>query len=138
MNFKVKVLGEVFEKLEIIKSSMGEFERCGVLFGKAHGNEVQITDIAEIENVKKSPVEFELDPLQTLKAFERAEESGIDVVGVWHTHPSWIAYPSKKDMEGMKIYPGIWIVISKSEVRAYFGDEKGFVEVELKITGSPR
>ena len=132
---KVKVSKEVFEKLEDIRAGMGDYERCGLLIGKSHGNEVQITDLVEIENVKKSPTEFELNPLQSLKAFERAEKTGLDVVGVWHTHPLWIAYPSKKDMQGMKVYPGVWIIISKSDVRAYFGSEKEFVEMALEIMG---
>ncbi len=136
VNLKVKISKEVFENLEDIQKNMGVYERCGLFFGTLKKKDIHIVEMIEIENVKRSSVEFELDPIQALRAFEKAEEMGLDVVGVWHTHPEWIAYPSNKDRKGMEIYPGIWVIISKSEIKAYFGNENGFFEVSLEITGS--
>ena len=135
---KAEVSKEAFEKFEIMRENIGEYERCGLLFGKLQRKSILIFEMVEIENVKRSPVEFELNPVQALKAFESAEEKDLEVVGVWHTHPLWIAHPSQKDRKGMEIYPGLWIIISKSEIRAYFGDEKGFEEVFIEIMEPPQ
>ncbi len=135
---KVVMARKVYGMLENVRENIGYYERCGLLFGELCGNEIYITEIVEIENARKSPSEFELDPVQTLKAFERAERDGMEVVGVWHTHPLWIPFPSLKDREGMRVYPGVWIIVSESGIKAYFGSEKGFVEVGIEVTGSPQ
>ncbi len=133
MNLRVRVSRDVFEKLEKIRLNMGNFERCGLLFGKIEEEQIEVIDLVEIRNVKESSSEFELDPLQSLKAFETAEKEGMEVIGVWHTHPIWIAYPSSRDKRGMENYPGVWIIISKNDIRAYYGDERGFSEVRMDI-----
>ena len=138
MILKVVMARKVYEALENIRKDIGGYERCGLLFGELHGNEIIIAEIVEIENVRKSSSEFELDSLQTLKAFEKAEKEGMEVVGVWHTHPLWIPYPSKKDREGMRVYPGVWVIISGSGIKAYFGNEKGFLEASIEVMESPQ
>lgn len=102
-------------------------ERCGLLIGK----ENIILRAVEVENVKKSPVEFELSPVETLRVFEECEKSGLEVVGVWHTHKNF-PLPSRKDIEGMKRFPGIWIIKSDTEIKAYYFRDS-LKEVKLKI-----
>ena len=41
---------------------------------------------------------YEIDPGVLLRAFRRADEEGIDVLGVFHSHTHSEAYPSPTDV----------------------------------------
>lgn len=125
MVVKFKISKKVWDFLRSVVQS--DFERCGLLFGRGD----VVLQAIEIENIRKSPVEFELSPLESLKAFEEAEEKNLEVVGVWHTHLQ-NATPSAKDIQGMKNFPGLWIISSRKEIRGYVL-EREVLEVELEI-----
>lgn len=137
MEGSVKISKEVMMFLESVKRDMGSVERCGLLVGKID-EEIRIFEVFEVENTRKSQVEFELSPIETLRIFEYADERNLEVVGVWHTHPFWMARPSTKDEEGMKNFPGVWVIISENEVRVFLADEKGYREMEIEIFNVPR
>ncbi|MBE8538952.1 Mov34/MPN/PAD-1 family protein [Geoglobus acetivorans] len=122
---KFKISRDVWDFLRSVEQK--DFERCGLLFGRGDS----VLQAIEIENIKKSPVEFELSPLESLKAFEEAEEKNLEVVGVWHTHLQ-NAVPSAKDIRGMRNFPGLWIIMSRKEIRGYVLEQE-VVEVELEI-----
>ncbi|AKG91951.1 putative metal-dependent protease of the PAD1/JAB1 superfamily [Geoglobus ahangari] len=131
------IVDENVEKfLQSVAENPGEVERCGLLVGRA-GKDVEVVEAHEVENVKASAVEFELNPVEVLRVFERAEQSGLDVVGVWHTHPVGYAKPSGKDAMGASVFPGVWVIIARGEVRWYLAGEKGFEEAEVEVR-SPR
>lgn len=133
---RIIVDGEAMEFLQSVAENPGKVERCGLLLGKA-GKEVEVVEAHETKNLKASPVEFELNPVEVLKVFERAELSGLEVVGVWHTHPAGYAEPSAKDVRGASVFPGVWVIIARGEVRWYLAGEEGFEEVKVEVR-SPR
>lgn len=127
---QVFVHGKVWEFLGKVAEDPGVNERCGLLVGRA-GDEIEVTDVHEVENVKASPVEFELNPSEVLRIFESVEDAGLEIVGVWHTHPGGRATPSLKDVDGMRNFPGLWVIIARGEVKWYLAGEKGFEAVEI-------
>jgi proteasome lid subunit RPN8/RPN11 len=44
-----------------------------------------------------SPTSFELDPADHLAAEEEARALGLEVVGIWHSHPDQPPQPSRAD-----------------------------------------
>ncbi|WP_456369158.1 M67 family metallopeptidase [Geoglobus sp.] len=126
----------VEEFLRRVANRPGEMERCGLFVGRC-GEDVEILEAHEVENLKASPVEFELNPVEVLKVFEQAEASGLEVVGVWHTHPMGRAEPSQKDVRGARAFPGVWAIIARGEIRWYFAGEKGFEEAEVEVRSPP-
>ncbi|ADC64873.1 Mov34/MPN/PAD-1 family protein [Ferroglobus placidus DSM 10642] len=128
---KLIVTENIYRFLNSVKPKGNEIERCGLLLGKKE-EDYFVDEVYEVRNVKSSTSEFELDAAEALKIFEHAESVSKEVVGVWHTHPFWKAYPSAKDVSGMKIFPGVWVIVSREEIRA-FVLEGEIREVEIVI-----
>ena len=52
---------------------------------------------------------FALDPVQIARVARRAARLGLEVVGVWHSHPHGTARPSRADRAGAPA--GWWQVV---------------------------
>jgi proteasome lid subunit RPN8/RPN11 len=79
------------------------FEICGFLFGKLEQNgDRRVSEILPIENARESEAKhnrFEIAPQDFLKAERKAAAEGLDLLGVYHSHPDCPAYPSQFDLE---------------------------------------
>ena len=71
-------------------------EACGVLL--AAGAEAKIDRFISIENEAASSRVFTLQPRGFMKAERLADDLGLDVVGVVHSHTNTAAYPSPTDV----------------------------------------
>lgn len=63
-----------------------------------------------VENAADSSRVFTLDPMGFMKAERRADDAGLEVVGVMHSHTHTAAYPSATDVaEATKpLVPPTW------------------------------
>ncbi len=77
-------------------------EGCGLLGGKAG----VCQRVWAISNVLHSPGGFRMDPQAQLQAFIQMEELGIDLIGVFHSHPLGPFTPSATDVAEFA-YPGV-------------------------------
>lgn len=74
-------------------------EACGLLLG------IRETTCARIESVVGLPnrtgqnpqTHYQIDPLDFLRLDREAQSRGLDVIGVWHSHPDGSATPSATD-----------------------------------------
>ena len=113
------LLGPLKEALMALASARGE-ESVGILVGRREGGEEIVVDyLYHASNIKHSSVEFEADPWHVVQAHVSAEKYGLDVVGVFHSHPSCPPAPSTMDVEGMKRWPLVWIIACPREVSAW-------------------
>ncbi len=71
-------------------------EGCGLLLGSADGVVVNVLASA---NVADSAKIYEIDPGVLLRAYRRADEVGIEVIGVFHSHTHSEALPSPTDID---------------------------------------
>ena len=76
-------------------AAQSPLEACGLLAGRG----ARVESVLPITNAAQSPAHFRMDPLEQLRAFERIESSGLDLVGIFHSHPGGRAYPSAIDVE---------------------------------------
>ena len=115
-------------------------ECCGLLLGKFEKNVIEVKEVVEAENVLGSPVAFEVDAELVFKTTKRAEESGLELVGIYHSHPNIAAYVSSRDSEIMKLWPGVaWLIISAAKERvierkAYILKDGRIEELEIVVT----
>jgi proteasome lid subunit RPN8/RPN11 len=58
-------------------------EACGLLAGQADC----VREIFVIANRLGSPTAFRMDPAEQLSAFRRIEDQGMELVGIFHSHP---------------------------------------------------
>ena len=74
-------------------------EACGLLIGKQHGARIDVDRVRAARNLDDARPNdrYELDPADHLAAEEEAHALGLDVVGVWHSHPDHPARPSETD-----------------------------------------
>ena len=93
-------------------------ESCAILFGKDN----QILEICITKNIEESPTTFTISSEQLIEAYEMAETKDMEIVGIFHSHPTSDAYPSNTDKKFMLSNPVTWIIYSciKNEFRAYF------------------
>jgi len=70
-------------------------EGCGLLVGTADG---VVTEVVPSPNVAASAKVYEIDPKVMLRTFRKAEDDGLEVIGVFHSHTHSAAYPSPTDI----------------------------------------
>ena len=115
---QVKDIDLIMEDFEANKP----YEACGVLIGTICDNIANVEKAVSITNVRRTYSSFELDPQQLYNAWNNADKSGKDVVGVYHTHPSFLATPSSWDRETMKDNPSVWLIAGTDGIKAYVWD----------------
>ncbi len=70
-------------------------EGCGLLLGDGDG---VVSDVVASPNVADSAKIYEIDPKVLLQTFRRADDEGLSVIGVFHSHTRSEAYPSPTDV----------------------------------------
>ncbi len=130
MNTITVQLGPLKE-VAITFSKLGGEEKSGILVGKKTDSTIAVAYIYRTDNIKSSPVEFEAEPWQIVQAHVSAEKYGLEVVGIFHTHPSCPASPSNLDVEGMRRWPYIWVIACSKEIRGWVLEEGRIREVKV-------
>ncbi len=115
-------------------SRCSPFEACGLLAGRGSRVEMEIG----IPNAAHSPVRFHMQPRQ-LRAFQRIEAAGLELVGIYHSHPSGPDHPSPTDL-AEAAYPVaylIWFRAGKRwRARGYRFTGGKFKEITLQIVNA--
>ncbi len=77
-------------------------ETCGLLLGRAEDERVRVHEAQSAGNLnhERPGDRYDLDPQDLLRAEHRARALGLEVVGVWHSHPDHPAEPSETDRAG--------------------------------------
>jgi len=82
------------------------YEACGILAGLAG----KVEKVYPMTNAKKARDVFLMDPPEQFRVMKEMRKSGVEMVGIYHSHPETDAYPSAHDVE-MACYPNISYVI---------------------------
>ena len=74
-------------------------ETCGVLIGRCGDEETEVEEViaARNLNLERARDRYELDPAALLAADEAARSRGLEIIGIWHSHPDHPAVPSETD-----------------------------------------
>ena len=113
----------------------GALESCALLLGSKGA----VRDILFADNVDPKPGQFfSIAPDQLLGAYRAAEERGLEVIGIFHSHPASGAAPSHTDMRFMRTNPVVWVIYSgqTKEFRAHVtqeGDGDGTETVTIVV-----
>jgi len=96
-------------------------ESCAILFGRIENQKTIVEDIFLTKNIDESPINFTISNEQLIKCYKTAEEKKMEVVGIFHSHPNSVAYPSETDKKFMYSNPVVWVIYSgiSDEFRAY-------------------
>jgi [CysO sulfur-carrier protein]-S-L-cysteine hydrolase len=117
-------------------------ECCGMLAGQGG----VILEVFPGRNTDQSPKTYLMHPEDQLRAFRVMDEKGWDLVGIYHSHPHTVAYPSRTDREravdrdGMPLFPGAsYVIVSlrdagEPQVKAFRLTDGQFTEEEVVVT----
>ncbi|HUI88555.1 MAG TPA: M67 family metallopeptidase [Anaerolineales bacterium] len=107
-------------------------EACGLLVGKNN----LVEKVLLIENQAQSPVRFRMDPQDQLEAFNWIDSSGLDLIGIFHSHPAGPDTVSATDIEEAA-YSVAQIVWSRKKgrwtARGFWIQNQQVTEVKLKV-----
>ena len=96
-------------------------ESCALLFGSRENDKLRVSELFIAENIDVSPVNFTISNEQLIQGYKMAEEKGLDLVGIFHSHPNSEPYPSSTDKKFMEINPVSWVIFSNvtNDFKAY-------------------
>jgi len=121
---------------KIIAQSRKEFpnEACGILAGK----DGKVEKVYEMSNVDTSPSTFFMEAKEQLKVMKEIRNSGIQMIGIYHSHVASQAYPSAHDVK-LAFYPEVsYAIISFKDkknpvIKAFKIQEENIREEEVRI-----
>jgi len=76
-------------------------ECCGAMIGRIDDSAKHVTKAVPLENAYAGAqgARYELRPEDLLEADRQARAAGLDLIGIFHSHPDCDAYFSKTDLE---------------------------------------
>lgn len=98
----IKIEQEAWQVMVAHAESTFPNECCGVMVGRTDEAGVKrVTGAVALENVYKGQQEdrYEILPEDLLAADKGARAEGLDLIGIFHSHPDCDAYFSKTDLE---------------------------------------
>ncbi|MFQ6673357.1 MAG: M67 family metallopeptidase [Fidelibacterota bacterium] len=76
-------------------------EGCGFLYGHQHDAIIEMAEVRFLENQSSDgrTHRYRISPEQYLEGEKFADEHGLELVGIYHSHPDHPAIPSRYDLE---------------------------------------
>jgi len=114
----IRVSAEPWNAMVAHAQSTYPNECCGAMLGRVDGAEKEVLVAMRLENSSKGSqaARYELRPEDLLAADKEARSRGMDLVGIYHSHPDCGAYFSETDLKNScPWYSFIVLSIQKGE-----------------------
>jgi len=110
------------EELEDNARTTAPNECCGLLAGVIHEGVGTVSAHYPLSNSLASETEFLSEPTEMLAAVKDMRKKGIDVLAVYHSHPTSEPVPSRKDLERSYSEAAMNLIIGPdfSEIRGWW------------------
>lgn len=113
-------------------NALAPLEACGLLAGR----DSRVETVIEVTNQAQSPVRYVMDPLEQLQAFERIESRGLDLLGIFHSHPAGPETVSPTDI-AEAAYAVVHVILSRAggawRARGFWIEDGAYREVTLHV-----
>ena len=123
----------VVDECDRLMAAVRPREACALLVGERTDAGHEVLRLAPIPNLAGDVDTFRLDPRSWRKVELDARVEGLEVLGVWHSHPRTEATPSPRDQAGAQ--PGWSHAISAAagpvRLKSYFPSEGRLVEQKV-------
>ncbi len=119
---------------EILKMARrSSVEICGILLGRKGNSDAFVEEIKFIKNRLNSEHAFEMEPIEMVQAMDEAEDKGLELIGIFHSHPCK-PIPSERDRKGMKNWPVVWLIVGNNgDYKAFVFDNGRILKVEVEV-----
>ena len=105
---RMKIVRNVIERIVAHAERDAPIEVCGFLVGE----EGRITRDYPMANAEGREDHFTFDPNEQLAAYQAMGQEGIEIMGVYHSHPATPARPSVEDIRLARNPALIYIIVS--------------------------
>lgn len=107
-------------------------EACGLLAGKND----RVEKVLFVQNQAQSPVRFVMEPHEQLGAFDWIESNGLDLLGIFHSHPAGPETASPADI-AEAAYDVVHVICSRIQgqwkLRGFWIKNGESIEAPLQI-----
>ena len=130
----VKIRSDVCDRLVLSAASVPEQECCGLLAG----SDGVITRIFPAANALASATAYEIAPLELFRLVREIRAAGIELMGIYHSHPNGRNEPSPRDIEDAHYPDAAYFILSplpdaSRPVRAFSIREGEVEEWEIQV-----
>jgi proteasome lid subunit RPN8/RPN11 len=128
--------GHIYEALLAEARRSLPNECCGLLGG--HGRNV--TQVFRATNELNSPQAYEIPLRELFAIFRRIRSQKLELVGIYHSHPTGDNLPSARDRERAYYPEAAYVILSprrdvRRPLRAFALEEGAFREFPVEVTG---
>ena len=86
-------------------------ECCGLIAGR----DGAATRVIRTANTDASPFMYVMDPMEQMRLMEEIEDSGEDLLAIYHSHTRSAAYPSRTDVD-LAFFPDpLYVIVSLAD-----------------------
>ncbi|WP_157912958.1 Mov34/MPN/PAD-1 family protein [Candidatus Promineifilum breve] len=108
-------------------------EACGLLAGR----DGQATRFYPVENMRHSPVAYDMEPRALVQAILAIEAEELELLAIYHSHPSGPAWPSTTDIAQAYYPEQAYLILSlrdpaRPELRAFMLNNGRAREIALE------
>jgi proteasome lid subunit RPN8/RPN11 len=116
LQIMLKLSQDIHEQIKAHGAISYPYEGCGLLLGQVvHGDNV-VTQIRPLANVwpveAEKPIRFLIDPKSWQQVEIEAMMNGLDVIGIFHSHPDDVPVASPRDLAWAS-WPGYSYLITQ-------------------------
>ena len=123
------------DKQELAKYAESEkpYESCAILVGNETEENWTVKELVLTENTTKSRVTFTISPDKEFEVDQKARESNMEIVCIFHSHPESEAYPSETDKKFMRVNPFPWIIYSgkTEEMNCFILEDENVKQISI-------
>ena len=121
---------------EIVAQARAEApnECCGIV-GTRDGEAVELF---KTRNAAASPLRYEIDSKDLLRAYTAIDDAGLDVGIIYHSHTRSAPEPSQTDINLARFPDAIYLIVGvqdpeRDELRAWYIDDGKVAEAPLEV-----
>ena len=128
----ITITKEQYQKMIIYVDLHAPLEACGLLAGR--GSIVE--SVLEVTNQAQSAIRYVMDPIEQLNAFEWIESNGLELIGIFHSHPTGPEIVSPTDI-AEAAYAVVYVILARVEniwrARGFWIEDGEYNEAGLQV-----
>ena len=123
---------EQLQKMIAHVDSLSPLEACGLLAGRNS----KVETVLAVTNQAQSPTRYVMDPIEQLNAFEWIDSQNMELLGIFHSHPTGPETVSPTDI-AQAAYAVVYVILARVEnlwsARGFWIEDGAFREVALQV-----
>lgn len=125
---------EQYQKMITYVDSHAPLEACGLLAGR----DSKVEHVIVVSNQAQSTVRYVMNPIEQLHAFEWIDSNGLDLIGIFHSHPSGPETVSPTDL-AEAAYAVVYVILARMDnahawsARGFWLENGKYSEVVLQV-----